>query len=60
MIQISDWSCHQNNENNSTSISKLTANDITSDMHNYAQAVVNLDIGNLIFACMTLNQQLKK
>lgn len=59
MIQFSDWSCHQNNENNFTSMSKLTANDITSDMHNYAQADVNLDTGNLIFAYTKLIQQLK-
>lgn len=50
MIQFSDWCCHQNNENNFRSISKLTANDITSDMCNCAQADVNMDTGNLIFA----------
>ncbi|XP_033606826.1 uncharacterized protein LOC111863125 [Cryptotermes secundus] len=55
-----DWSCHQNNENSFRSISKLTANDITSDMRNCAQADVNLDTGNLIFAYTKLNQQFKK
>jgi hypothetical protein len=58
-FQFSNWSCYQNNENNFTSISKLTVNDITSDIYNYAQADVNLDIGNLIFAYAKINQQFK-
>jgi hypothetical protein len=59
MIEISDWSYHQNNKNSFIGISKLNVNDITNDMPNCAKADVNFNAGNSIFIYTDLNQQLK-